>query len=76
MMLQRNLLYTCVTRAKKVMVLLGTKKALAIALHNNKVEKRNTMLVERIREKNREKKMVNREMPDSSEVFFADGLDD
>lgn len=76
MMLQRNLLYTCVTRAKKVMVLLGTKKALAIALHNNKVEKRNTMLVERIREKNREKKMVNREMPDISEVFFSDGLDD
>jgi exodeoxyribonuclease V alpha subunit len=47
-MLQRNLLYTCVTRAKKVMVLLGTKKAIAIALNNNKVEKRNTMLQERL----------------------------
>ncbi|MDD2212311.1 MAG: ATP-dependent RecD-like DNA helicase [Clostridia bacterium] len=50
MMLQRNLLYTCVTRAKKAMVLLGTKKALAIALKNNKVELRNTMLRERLAE--------------------------
>ncbi|HHY06468.1 MAG TPA: ATP-dependent RecD-like DNA helicase [Clostridia bacterium] len=49
-MLQRNLLYTCVTRAKKVMVLLGTKKALAIALKNNKVELRNTMLEARLTE--------------------------
>ena len=48
-MLQRNLLYTCVTRAKKVMVLLGTKKAIAIALNNNKVEKRNTMLARKIK---------------------------
>ena len=48
MMLQRNLLYTCVTRAKKIMVLLGTKKALAIALKNNKVEKRNTLLTKRL----------------------------
>lgn len=50
MMLQRNLLYTCVTRAKKVMVLLGTKKALAIALKNNKVEQRNTLLMQRLRD--------------------------
>ncbi len=51
MMLQRNLLYTCVTRAKKVMVLLGTKKAIAIALKNNKVELRNTSLAQRIKDK-------------------------
>jgi exodeoxyribonuclease V alpha subunit len=49
MMLQRNLLYTCVTRAKKIMVLLGTKKALAMALKNNKVEMRNTLLSERLK---------------------------
>lgn len=49
MMLQRNLLYTCVTRAKQIMVLLGTKKAMAMALKNNKVELRNTLLVERLR---------------------------
>jgi len=48
MMLQRNLLYTCVTRAKQVMVLIGTKKALAIALKNNKVEQRNTSLAQKI----------------------------
>lgn len=49
-MLQRNLLYTCVTRAKKVFVLLGTKKALAIALKNNQVAQRNTLLVKRLKE--------------------------
>jgi len=49
-MLQRNLLYTCITRAKKVFVLVGTKKAVAMAVKNNKIAKRNTMLAERIRE--------------------------
>jgi exodeoxyribonuclease V alpha subunit len=49
MMLQRNLLYTCVTRAKKVFVLVGTKKAKAIAVSNNRIEERNTMLAERLR---------------------------
>jgi len=50
MMLQRNLLYTCVTRAKKVLVLVGTKKAVGIAVSNNKTRKRNTMLADRLRE--------------------------
>jgi len=49
MMLQRNLLYTCVTRAKKVLVLVGSKKAIGIAVSNNKMLKRNTMLAERLR---------------------------
>jgi len=48
MMLQRNLLYTCVTRAKKVLVLVGTKKAVAMAVRNNKTTKRNTRLAERL----------------------------
>ncbi len=48
MMLQRNLLYTCITRAKKVFVLVGTKKAAAMAIRNNKIAKRNTMLAGRI----------------------------
>ncbi|MDO8686304.1 MAG: AAA family ATPase, partial [Clostridiales bacterium] len=48
MMLQRNLLYTCVTRAKKAIVLIGTKKAIAIAVHNNKSLKRNTRLSDRL----------------------------
>lgn len=50
MLLQRNLLYTCVTRAKKVLILIGSKKALAIALHNNKVARRNTLLSRRLQE--------------------------
>ncbi len=47
-MLQRNLLYTGITRAKKVLVLIGTKKALAYAVRNVTVTKRNTLLKERL----------------------------
>ncbi|MBR3017307.1 MAG: ATP-binding domain-containing protein [Clostridia bacterium] len=47
-MLQRNLVYTGVTRAKKILVIVGTKKALAIAVRNVTVDKRNTMLAERL----------------------------
>ncbi len=39
-MLQRNLLYTAITRAQKCVVLIGTKKALAIALKNNRPQLR------------------------------------
>jgi exodeoxyribonuclease V alpha subunit len=44
MMLQRNLLYTAVTRAKKLVILVGTRRALAIAVKNDKVTKRHTAL--------------------------------
>ncbi|SCY20247.1 exodeoxyribonuclease V alpha subunit [Lachnospiraceae bacterium XPB1003] len=47
-MLQRNLIYTGITRAKKVMVMIGTRKALACAINNVTVTKRNTMLKERL----------------------------
>lgn len=47
-MLQRNLIYTGITRAKKVLVIVGTKKALSHAVHNVTVTKRNTMLKERL----------------------------
>lgn len=50
MMLQRNLLYTCVTRAKKIMVLVGSKKAVAMSIHNNKIISRNTMLAARLQD--------------------------
>jgi exodeoxyribonuclease V alpha subunit len=40
MLLQRNLLYTAITRAKKLAILTGTKKALSIALRNNKPKER------------------------------------
>ena len=43
-MLQRNLLYTAVTRAKKLVVLVGTRKAIAIAVRNNKVAQRHSAL--------------------------------
>lgn len=43
-LLTRNLLYTAVTRGKKLVILVGTKKALAIAVHNNDVQKRYTGL--------------------------------
>ncbi|MBS4021800.1 MAG: ATP-dependent RecD-like DNA helicase [Dethiobacter sp.] len=49
-MLQRNLLYTAITRAKELVVLIGTKKALAIAVRNNKVEARYTRLAARLAE--------------------------
>jgi len=43
-LLQRNLVYTGITRAKKLVVLCGTKKALAIAIKNNKPQLRYTHL--------------------------------
>ena len=49
MMLQRNLLYTAITRGKKLVVLIGTKKALAIAIKNNKQQMRYTRLRERLK---------------------------
>ena len=50
MMLQRNLLYTAITRGKKLVVLIGTKKALAIAIRNNKQQMRYTSLRGRLKE--------------------------
>ena len=48
MMLQRNLLYTGVTRARKLVVLVGSKKAIDIAVHNNRISQRNTRLASRL----------------------------
>ncbi len=49
MLLQRNVLYTGVTRAKKLVVLVGDPKALRRALHNTDVTRRHTRLAERLR---------------------------
>jgi exodeoxyribonuclease V alpha subunit len=49
MMLQRNLLYTAITRGKRLVVLVGSKRALALAVKNNSTEERCTMLTERLR---------------------------
>ena len=48
MMLQRNLLYTAVTRARKLVVMVGDKKSIGMAVRNNKIALRNTLLKERL----------------------------
>ena len=50
LLLQRNLIYTALTRAKKLAVLVGTKKALAIAIKNNKIAFRYSGLKRRLTE--------------------------
>jgi len=47
-MLARNLIYTAITRAREKVILVGTRRALSIAIKNNKVVKRHTALTERI----------------------------
>ncbi len=49
MMLQRNLLYTAVTRARKLVVLVGSPRAIAIAVHNNRAKERYSGLADRLR---------------------------
>ena len=48
-MLQRNLIYTGITRARKILVIAGTKKALSYAVHNVTVTERNTLLCQRLK---------------------------
>ena len=43
-MLQRNLLYTAITRGKRVVVLIGSKRAVSLAVRNNRLKQRNTRL--------------------------------
>lgn len=49
LLLQRNVLYTAITRAAKIVTLVGDEKAIAIAVRNNKVTQRMTRLAERLR---------------------------
>jgi exodeoxyribonuclease V alpha subunit len=49
MMLRRNLLYTGMTRGKKLVVLVGSRKALGIAVRTDDTRQRWTWLAERIR---------------------------
>ena len=48
MMLYRSLLYTAVTRGKRLVIVVGSRRALAMAIRNVRVEKRNTGLRERL----------------------------
>lgn len=50
LMLQRNLLYTGVTRARRLMILVASKKALAIAVKNDRTQRRFTGLAKRLGE--------------------------
>jgi exodeoxyribonuclease V alpha subunit len=43
-LLQRNLIYTAVTRGRRLVVMVGTKKALGIGVRNDRTEKRHTYL--------------------------------
>ncbi|MFO7559711.1 MAG: ATP-dependent RecD-like DNA helicase [Desulfobacterales bacterium] len=49
-MLQRNLLYTAMTRGKKLVILIGTRKAFTTALNNDKPRKRFSGLMKKIKE--------------------------
>lgn len=59
-MLQRNLLYTGVTRAKKILVLIGEKKAVWYAIKNETTADRNTKLAMRLQEDSMESRIVAR----------------
>ncbi len=48
LMLQRNLLYTAVTRARRLVVLVGSRKAIAMAVRNNAVLNRYSGLAWRL----------------------------
>jgi exodeoxyribonuclease V alpha subunit len=50
LLLQRNLLYTALTRGRRLVVLLGSKRALGMAIHNDRPIKRYTYLAPRLRE--------------------------
>jgi exodeoxyribonuclease V alpha subunit len=47
-MLQRNLLYTAITRAKNLVILVGSSRAIAIAVRNSRVQHRYTALSTRL----------------------------
>ena len=47
-MLRRNLLYTAITRARKLVVLVGTRQAITIAVRNDEVKRRYSKLAERL----------------------------
>ena len=48
MLLQRNLIYTGVTRGKKLVILVGESRALHMAVKNNRMHKRHTRLAQRL----------------------------
>jgi exodeoxyribonuclease V alpha subunit len=65
-LLQRNLIYTAVTRAKQLVVLVGTRRALALAVRNNAPQKRHTRLATRLNTTH----LRNRSASQNEEVDF------
>lgn len=61
-MLQRNLLYTGVTRAKKILVLVGEKKAVYYAIKNETTTGRNTCLARRLQPNSKEAQEVKAQL--------------
>ena len=49
LLLQRNLIYTAATRARRLVVMVGSKKALAMGVKNDRITKRYTYLSERLK---------------------------
>jgi exodeoxyribonuclease V alpha subunit len=49
MLLQRNLIYTGITRGKRLLVLIGQKKALGIAVRNDRPQRRYSGLLSSLR---------------------------
>ena len=47
-MLRRNVLYTAISRAKEKVTLIGQRQAVYMAIHKSDVDKRNTVLADRI----------------------------
>ncbi|MED5579608.1 MAG: ATP-dependent RecD-like DNA helicase [Nitrospinota bacterium] len=64
-MLQRNLVYTALTRAKKLVVFVGTKKAMSIAVRNGDVKQRYSLLSKRLK--------INTDRKLASKNDFSDG---
>src|SRR5699024_1050449 len=57
-MLARNLLYTGMTRAKEKLVFIGTEKAMNIAIQNDKIIQRNSLLYKRIKSYSEQRKSL------------------
>jgi len=69
-MLARNIIYTAISRAKDIFVLIGTKKALAIAVKNAKISERRTGLAGKIK-----KSLAQKEPVDYVDMVFQDAIE-
>jgi exodeoxyribonuclease V alpha subunit len=63
MMLQRNLLYTAITRGRKLVILVGSKKAIGMAVRRHDVEQRLTTLTQRLMMNETDLSLENEKLP-------------